>query len=154
MERSRKTLKRLTLLAICLITASACEAVEQPWASDAQFVDEQVAPDETMQAQLPEPAQSASAATDLAPCPGINPDIRRPAGSNCLGITPDQCGADKAQMYVGRQGTDAAQAKIQELAIGRLRWVEYNAAVTDDMQPDRLNVMLDENGVIANVSCY
>lgn len=142
------------MLIICLATASACQVVDQQGTSDSQVVDEQFTSDEPTRTELPEPAQSEPATTDLGPCPGINPDIRRPAGSNCLGVTPDQCGADKAQIYVGREGTDAIKAQIQDLATGRLRWIEHHAAVTDDLWPNRLNVLLDENGAIADISCY
>lgn len=91
---------------------------------------------------------------DLPPCPGINPDIRRPAGSNCLGIVLSECGADKAQGYVGQRGTAKLEAEIEKLAKGDFRWIPHMTAVTDDLRPDRLNVELDEAGIITKIDCY
>ena len=91
---------------------------------------------------------------DLPPCPGINPDIRRPAGSNCLGITPDQCGAGEAQKYVGKQGTASTRDALSKMAKGRFRWIEHMQAVTDDLDPSRMNVSLDQNGRIEKIDCF
>lgn len=100
------------------------------------------------------PGSSQTAADDLPPCPGINPDIRRPAGSNCLGITLDQCGADKAQKYVGRQGTAVVRAELEKLAVDGFRWIPVGTAVIQDLRPDRFNVELDSEGIVAKVDCY
>lgn len=105
-------------------------------------------------AELPAPKVADKQPGDLAPCPGINPDIRRPAGSNCLGITPEECGASLAQQYVGRKGTPALRKEISELAVGSFRWIPYGTAVTDDLQAGRMNVSLDEDGTIAKVDCF
>ena len=91
---------------------------------------------------------------DLPPCPGINPDIRRPPGSNCLGITPDRCGADLAQDYLGRKGTPELRDEIAQLAKGEFRWIPHMTAVTDDLVGTRLNVALDREGVIVEIDCY
>jgi len=94
----------------------------------------------------------------LAPCPGINPDIRRPAGSNCLGITPDQCGADKAQGYIGKKGTADARAELEGLSTSKaphsFRWIPYMTPVIEDQRADRFNVELDQNGTISRIDCY
>ena len=109
----------------------------------------------------PRPAMPPSAAPqpgDLPPCPGINPDIRRPPGSNCLGITLDQCGADKAQVYVGREGTPQLRARLEQLAVskadGNFRWIPYMTPVIEDLRNNRFNVELDEAGKIARIECY
>lgn len=95
---------------------------------------------------------------DLPPCPGINPDIRRPPGSNCLGITPDQCGADAAQGYVGKRGTPAVREALRQLALdpdnGNFRWIPHGTAVIEDLRPQRLNVDLDAAGRIVKIDCY
>ena len=106
----------------------------------------------------PTPVPDQRQPTDLAPCPGINPDIRRPAGSNCLGILPSQCGADRAQGYVGQKGTTEARDELRELAldgsIENFRWIPFGTAVNDDLRPFRMNVEMDRNGVITKVDCY
>lgn len=107
---------------------------------------------------LPAPDGQEPQAGDLAPCPGINPDIRRPAGSNCLGITPDQCGADAAQGYVGQMGTPEAREALRRMAVsttnGDFRWIPYNTPVIEDLRPHRFNVELDPEGRIARIDCY
>ena len=92
---------------------------------------------------------------DLAPCPGINPAIRRPRGSNCLGILPRQCGADQARVFIGRVGSPQTRAAVSGL-VGhqRIRWIRLGEAVTADLRPDRLNIELDRRGWIAAVDCY
>lgn len=91
---------------------------------------------------------------DLAPCPGINPDIRRPAGSNCLGITPDQCGADQVHLYIGVEGKPNIRDQIASMSKGRFRWIPHMTAVTEDLDPTRMNVLLDEDGIITEIDCH
>jgi Peptidase inhibitor I78 family len=103
----------------------------------------------------PSPAQ-ARAAGDLAPCPGYNPDIRRPEGSNCLGIVPAECGADKVNDFVGRGYEPATTLSQLELAVGHrnIRITRFDQAVTDDLQRGRLNVVYDRAGRITHIDCY
>jgi len=92
---------------------------------------------------------------DLAPCPGINPAIRRPRGSNCLGIVPGQCGADRVHGFVGRVATPATRKAIAVTAgHRRIRWIREGEAPTEELSANRLNVVLDRRGGIAIVDCY
>ena len=92
---------------------------------------------------------------DLAPCPGINPDIRRPKGSNCLGIVPAACGANRARGFVGRPASPRTRAALRA-AVGhdRIRWIAPGEPVTQDLRRERLNVLLDRRGRIAGLDCY
>ncbi len=92
---------------------------------------------------------------DLPPCPGINPDIRRPVGSNCLGILPSECGADQLSEYIGREADTATRREIEAVVNhNRIRWIEANQAVNDDLRYDRLNINLDSDDHIEKVDCY
>lgn len=92
---------------------------------------------------------------DLPPCPGINPDIRRPAGSNCLGVVPKACGADKARRFVGQVATPAVRARVRRV-VGHpeIRWIRPGEPVIQDLRRSRLNMQLDRRGRIAVVDCY
>ncbi|GMN01595.1 I78 family peptidase inhibitor [Erythrobacter sp. MTPC3] len=115
------------------------------------------APTEPAPAQIAK-ADRATPLPDLTPCPGINPDIRRPAGSNCLGITPDRCGADAVQQYVGQQGTPELRERIAKATnsatAGDLRWIPRGTPVIEDLRAHRINIELDEAGVIERIDCY
>ena len=97
----------------------------------------------------------AAAPGDLPPCPGINPSIRRPRGSNCLGIRPDQCGADRVRRFLRRPATPAVRAQVRRLAgHAQIRWIRPGEPVIQDLRADRLNMELDRRGRIARVDCY
>ena len=99
--------------------------------------------------------KQARAPDDLPPCPGINPDIRRPKGSNCLGIVPAACGADRARGFIGRPA-DAPTRAALSATVGheRIRWIAPDEAVTDDLVSSRLNVLLDRRGRIDELDCH
>jgi hypothetical protein len=92
---------------------------------------------------------------DLPPCPGINPDIRRPRGSNSLGILPAACGADSARAFLRQPATPAVRARVRR-AVGhdQIRWIRPGEAVIQDLRRERLNMQLDRRGRIAFVDCY
>ena len=99
--------------------------------------------------------EQVRAPDDLPPCPGINPDIRRPKGSNCLGIVPAACGADRARGFIGRPA-DAPTRAALSATVGheRIRWIAPDEAVTDDLVSSRLNVLLDRRGRIDELDCH
>jgi Peptidase inhibitor I78 family len=91
----------------------------------------------------------------LPNCPGMSVPTRRVKGSNCFGILPAVCGADKAASYVGI----AADAKVREAVTNlvghkNIRWTSPGQAEIENLDPDRLNMLLDERGRIAKVDCY
>ncbi|QLC23849.1 hypothetical protein HFP57_01575 [Parasphingopyxis algicola] len=103
----------------------------------------------------PAPSAEPAAEGDLPPCPGINPDIRRPAGSNCLGIVPELCGADRLRDLVGRVADDATRREAVA-AVGHddIRWIRPGDGVNDDLQPNRINIQLDDANRIETIDCY
>ncbi len=91
----------------------------------------------------------------LPNCPGMNTRNRRVVGSNCFGILPAVCGADKAASYIGL----SAVAKVRQ-AVTRLvgheniRWTPPGQAEIENFLPERLNMLLDDSGLIQKVDCY
>ncbi len=63
---------------------------------------------------------------------------------------PGDCGAAGLQSLVG-QG-DAALAAIT-FPVDAVRFIEPGMAVTQDFNPERLNIIYDEAGLIAEVKC-
>ena len=91
---------------------------------------------------------------DMVPgCPGMNPQ-QRPRGSNCFGVFPEQCGADKAAVHVGEPMTDRLAARMESIAPGGARITRPGQAVNDDFRSARLNVHLDEQDRVEEVDCY
>jgi hypothetical protein len=87
-------------------------------------------------------------------CSGMNPR-QRPRGSNCFGIFPEQCGADRAAAFVSQPFTADVRARIEAIAPpGGIRFTRPNEAVTDDLRFERLNVHIDAQGRVEKVDCY
>ena len=93
--------------------------------------------------------------TDLvAGCPGMNPE-QRPRGSNCFGIFPEQCGADRAAAFREQPLTADLRQRIEAIhPPGGIRFIRPDEPVTDDLRLGRLNVHLDRQGRIDTVDCY
>jgi hypothetical protein len=90
----------------------------------------------------------------IAGCPGMNPQ-RRPRGSNCFGIFPEQCGADRAATFLDQPLTPESRAQIEEIApLGGIRFIRPGEAVIQDLRTGRLNIELDVQGNPARIDCY
>ena len=64
------------------------------------------------------------------------------------------CGAEKVQHYVGKKRSTAISESVAALSGAKsIRWIEPGMAVTMDFREDRLNVKLDEKGVILSFTC-
>lgn len=74
--------------------------------------------------------------------------------SNPYPPRPMQCQADPGQRFVGQAASDdvVEQAKAATGA-NTVRVLEPGMAATMDFRDDRLNLMLDEHGAIAKVTC-
>ena len=59
------------------------------------------------------------------------------------------CGADKLQSFVG-QPLDALD---QDSLTGPVRVIPPNSAVTMDHRPDRLNILVNDDDIIKEISC-
>lgn len=67
---------------------------------------------------------------------------------------PTACGAEKVQHYVGKKRSTAISGSVAALSDAKsIRWIEPGMAVTMDFREDRLNVKLDEKGVILSFTC-
>lgn len=64
------------------------------------------------------------------------------------------CSAAAAQSLVGQLGTPENAAKAMTLTRTKtMRWLRPGMAVTMDYRSDRLNILLDEKDVIAQITC-
>ena len=66
----------------------------------------------------------------------------------------DTCSAANARSFVGQFDQPSIRAALAA-AVGKrgIRWVRPGSAVTQDMQPGRLNVIVVENGRIGSLRC-
>jgi len=68
--------------------------------------------------------------------------------------TEDDCGAASLSGYVGRKATDDVIAALRAWRGEHpIRVLTPGSVVTMDFRPDRLNVDVDENGVITGFRC-
>lgn len=97
------------------------------------------------------PALAAVALATLAACSAQTPPpATMPAQPD---MTPG-CGADQLQSYVGVKATESVLAGLRDWRGAHpVRVIEPGMAVTMDYRPDRLNIELDEAGIIRKVSC-
>lgn len=66
----------------------------------------------------------------------------------------DLCGAAGLQNYVGKPGDSDNRAALEAAAKAGFRWITPGSIITRDLRPDRLNVELDEDGIITRISCF
>ena len=147
----------LMTIAICSALLTGCsrtqEAADEPPAASPSPVTSSVAkkPDA---AGAPRRADTKRGLENfVAGCPGMHPK-RRPRGSNCFGIFPEQCGADIAARHIGELMTDTLALRMEEMAPGGARIIRPKQAVNEDLSDSRLNVMLDARDRIAEVDCH
>ena len=65
------------------------------------------------------------------------------------------CGAPAGEDWLGRKFTPALTTQIDAIVPegGSVRVLESNQPITGLKTPDRLNIMLDENGIIRDFRC-
>ncbi|PEQ11089.1 hypothetical protein B2G71_18800 [Novosphingobium sp. PC22D] len=67
------------------------------------------------------------------------------------------CGAPQVKGFIGQVDSPDIRAKITEAvgdkAPGGVRFVLPGEATTDDMRPDRLNVMIDTINIVRDLRC-
>ncbi|MCY1671506.1 I78 family peptidase inhibitor [Novosphingobium sp. SL115] len=67
---------------------------------------------------------------------------------------PDTCGLLRARRLIGSPGDAQARVRVtQTIGHPRLRWITPGAAITHDYRADRLNLILDDQGMIRTVRC-
>jgi hypothetical protein len=157
---------RAALAAAVLLPLAACQPAEEdagPAASAVSPPGDLVAPAAPVSPTTKATATLPSGFTvradrdlqDRIPgCAGMNP-TERPRGSNCFGIFPEQCGADRAAAFVTQPFTADVRARIETIApLGGIRFTRPNEAVTDDLRFGRLNVSIDERNRVEKVDCH
>lgn len=82
-------------------------------------------------------------ATTEPPTPPATPQTAAEATAQ------DTCGAAR---YSAMVGTNIAAATFP--ADAGIRVIQPDSIVTEDFRPDRLNVIVDANGVITSLECY
>ena len=154
---------KLLTLSVALILLAGCQDTQETSASrnisdqKAQAAPEPLIPIEVAEPLPPPidppPPNKQTVSRDLRPCPGM--DIRRPAGTNCYGILPSVCGADKAAAFIGQRADATVRKRVIGAVISRdIRWIKPGDAVIENFSPDRLNIMLDAKGRIESADCY
>ena len=82
-----------------------------------------------------------------AACAPVRPETGTPTPSTA-------CGAEKVGKFVGEKRTDAISAQVARISGAKnIRWIKPGMAVTMDYREDRLNVRIDDKGVILSVNC-
>ncbi|MCX7864820.1 MAG: I78 family peptidase inhibitor, partial [Novosphingobium sp.] len=82
-----------------------------------------------------------------------------PAASAAEGPAPAfrneaDCGAARLAGHVGRQASEHVLAALGQWRAGKpMRVIRPGMAVTQDYRPERLNVMLDKDGIIERFTC-
>jgi len=92
----------------------------------------------------------------IAGCPGMSP-ASRPRGSNCHGIFPEQCGADRAAAFQGQELNSTLKEQIAAIEPpGGVRYIEFGQPVTQDLRAGRLNIELSgkDNKSVMKADCY
>lgn len=90
-------------------------------------------------------------AASLAACTAQTPTESTPPPAADL---EPSCGADKLVSYVGHNATEATIAAIRKASGAQaIRVLKPDTAVTMDYRPDRLNIDVDENGIIKAFGC-
>ncbi|NML05274.1 I78 family peptidase inhibitor [Sphingomonas sp. G-3-2-10] len=67
---------------------------------------------------------------------------------------PTACGSEKVADFIGKKRTDAISAEVAKRSGAKnIRWISPGMAVTMDYREDRLNVDLNDKGVITRFYC-
>ncbi|MEO6153134.1 MAG: hypothetical protein ABIT09_06930 [Croceibacterium sp.] len=148
-------------LAAALLALSACQAAPQDPAAPSTPVPR--AQQSVATTGNPFPAMGPFAihpdrdpTVMVAGCPHMNP-TSRPAGSNCYGVFPEQCGADRAAAFQGQELDGSTREQIDAIAPpGGIRYIRLREPVNQDFRPGRLNVELGGpiGKTIAKVDCF
>ena len=64
------------------------------------------------------------------------------------------CKTEGLSQWVGKRASDVrADEMVKASGARTMRWIAPNSAVTMDFRPDRLNVYVDDKGVIEKFGC-
>ena len=100
----------------------------------------------------PDPSRDRS--DRIAGCSHMNPETR-PRGSNCYGIFPEECGADRALAHKGEVLTPALQQRIIAYSpTADVRFIHSGDVLIEDLRHGRLNIGLSDEERITSVDCF
>lgn len=69
-------------------------------------------------------------------------------------VAPDSCGLALTARFVGARAVAQVRSAVGQIARPHpVRWIAPGQAITLDHNPERLNVIVDENGRIAVMRC-
>lgn len=81
--------------------------------------------------------------------------IGSPGSGQTPPATGQGCNPEPAQFAVGRVATPALIESAREAAGARMvRVLRPDMAVTQEYSPDRLNILVDDGGVVREVTCW
>ncbi|QRY95745.1 hypothetical protein JT366_18870 [Sphingomonas paucimobilis] len=68
----------------------------------------------------------------------------------------DTCAAKPLRSFVGRKADYPTREALEQRVANksRLRWLAPGDEILADLNTDRANVVLDENGTIKNIGCF
>jgi len=90
----------------------------------------------------------------VAGCPGLSA-TSRPRGSNCHGIFPEQCGADRAAAFQGQKVDSTLKEQIAAIEPPEgVRYIGIGEAYTQDLRKGRLNILTGPDKLIVEVDCF
>lgn len=96
----------------------------------------------------------AMAGCSSAPQPTAERDPAPPPPQVINDDNPDPCGGGPVQDRVGREYSEAlGDAIAAESGAEQVRTLRPGQAATMDHRPERLNIHLDDNDVIARIEC-
>ena len=140
---------RLSTFALAL-TLLACSDGGEDSSVDGLFADGGPTAQPTGAGATPAPPQPAVTATTL---PGAAPGPYEP--NTQTDPRAASCGATKAAPFLGREATDAVRQDLTSTVapVRAIRFQPPGSEESDDVRPNRLNVMLDAGNVIRDLRC-
>ncbi|MEP2736532.1 MAG: hypothetical protein ABJP34_09545 [Erythrobacter sp.] len=139
-------------LALILALAAALAACGNEPDPNAQEVDD-------FAARIGTPKQAKATPTAAKPAtqpadPATDPTTK-PATEDNTPPAPSQCSAPKVAPFYGRKSDENTQAAVMAAVAPQtnVRFIEAGTAMPEDTGSQRLNVMIDVNGIIREARC-
>lgn len=68
-------------------------------------------------------------------------------------VASDECGAARAASLVGKARSPELEAEARQMIPGSTRWIAPGDMVTKDYRINRLNIDVDDRGIVTRVYC-
>ncbi len=77
-----------------------------------------------------------------------------PSDSAMTGDSEHRCDADPAQQFVGESGSSELESQVKEATGSKqVRTLRPDDVITMEYNPERINLRLDDDGVITSIGC-